>query len=53
MQPNSQLSTPVPHHKLAAQKTKYLVLGMMSGTSLDGVDLSLASYEFLYDRWTF
>lgn len=36
------------------QLTKnYHVIGMMSGTSLDGIDLSLAKYYKKNKKWTF
>lgn len=35
------------------QIKKYKVIGMMSGTSLDGVDLSLANYYKKDNKWNF
>ena len=33
-------------------RNKYLILGLMSGTSLDGLDLAFCEFEFKYDKWT-
>lgn len=32
---------------------RYKVIGMMSGTSLDGIDLSLATYSKSYNKWSY
>ena len=34
-------------------KNSYTVIGVMSGTSLDGVDLALINFEFLKEKWAF
>ena len=34
-------------------KNSYTVIGVMSGTSIDGVDLALINFEFLKEKWTF
>jgi anhydro-N-acetylmuramic acid kinase len=38
---------------LILQKNKYSVVGVMSGTSLDGVDLILIDFDFNNEKWTF
>jgi anhydro-N-acetylmuramic acid kinase len=35
------------------QKNSYTVIGVMSGTSLDGVDLALLNFQFNDEKWTF
>ena len=35
------------------QPSSYKVLGIMSGTSLDGIDLCIASYFLVNDQWTY
>jgi anhydro-N-acetylmuramic acid kinase len=35
------------------QKNSYTVIGVMSGTSLDGVDLAFLHFHFDTDKWTF
>lgn len=37
----------------AKQNKIYKVIGMMSGTSLDGVDLSLGNYYQKNNKWNF
>ena len=35
------------------QSTSYKVLGIMSGTSLDGIDLCIASYNLINQQWSY
>ena len=35
------------------QKNRYNVIGVMSGTSLDGVDLAYCEFNLVEDKWQY
>ena len=38
---------------IAPEELRYKALGVMSGSSLDGVDLALCTFTLKDDRWSF